>query len=42
MLLATYMDCKKNLTIDESANFANKSAAHDISEIGVRPEKDFS
>ena len=33
---------QKNLTIDESANFANKSAAHVISEIGVRPEKDFS
>lgn len=33
---------QKNLTIDESANFANKSAAHVISEIGVRPEKNFS
>ena len=33
---------QKNLTIDESANFANKSAAHVISEIGVRPKKDFS
>ena len=33
---------QKNLTIDESANFANKRAAHVISEIGVRPEKDFS
>ena len=33
---------QKNLTIDESANLANKSAAHVISEIGVRPEKDFS
>ena len=32
---------QKNLTIDESANFANKSAAHVISEIGVRPEKNF-
>ena len=32
---------QKNLTIDESANFANKSAAHVISEIGVRPEKEF-
>ncbi len=33
---------QKNLTIDKSANLANKSAAHVISEIGVRPEKDFS
>ena len=33
---------QKNLTIDESANLANKSAAHVISEIGVRPKKDFS
>ena len=33
---------QKNLTTDESANLANKSAAHVISEIGVRPEKDFS
>ena len=33
---------QKNLTIDESANLANKSAAHVSSEIGVRPEKDFS
>ena len=33
---------QKNLSSDESAAFANKSAAHVISEIGVRPEKDFS
>ena len=31
----------KKLSIDESANFANKSAAHVISEIGVRPKKIF-
>ncbi len=33
---------QKNLSIDESAQFANKSAAHVISEIGVRPEKEFT
>lgn len=31
-----------NLSIEESANIANKSAAHVISEIGVRPENLFS
>ena len=30
------------LSIDKSANFANKSAAHVISEIGVRPKRKFN
>ena len=33
---------QKGLSIDESANFANKSAAHVISEIGVRPKRKFN
>ena len=33
---------QKDLSIDESANFANKSAAHVISEIGVRPKRKFN
>ena len=33
---------QNNLSIDESANFANKSAAHVISEIGVRPKRKFN
>ena len=33
---------QKGLAIDESANFANKSAAHVISEIGVRPKRKFN
>ena len=33
---------QKELSIDKSANFANKSAAHVISEIGVRPKKKFN
>ena len=32
---------QKGLTINESADIANKSAAHVISEIGVRPKKKF-
>ena len=33
---------QKELSIDKSANFANKSAAHVISEIGVRPKRKFN
>ncbi|MDC2988942.1 adenosine kinase [Acidimicrobiaceae bacterium] len=33
---------QKDLSVDKSANFANKSAAHVISEIGVRPKKKFN
>ena len=33
---------QKDLSIDKSANFANKSAAHVISEIGVRPKRKFN
>ena len=33
---------QKDLSVDKSANFANKSAAHVISEIGVRPQKKFN
>ena len=33
---------QKQLSIDKSANFANKSAAHVISEIGVRPKRKFN
>ena len=33
---------QKDLSVDKSANFANKSAAHVISEIGVRPKKSFN
>ena len=33
---------QKELSIDQSANFANKSAAHVISEIGVRPKRKFN
>ena len=33
---------QKKLSIDKSANFANKSAAHVISEIGVRPKRKFN
>ena len=33
---------QKDLTVDKSANFANKSAAHVISEIGVRPKRKFN
>ena len=32
---------QKGLTINESADIANKSAAHVISEIGVRPKNKF-
>ena len=31
-----------DLSVDKSANFANKSAAHVISEIGVRPKRKFN
>ena len=33
---------QKKLSINEAAEIANKSAAHVISEIGVRPKKEFS
>ncbi len=33
---------QKEFSIDKSANFANKSAAHVISEIGVRPKRKFN
>ena len=33
---------QKELSVDKSANFANKSAAHVISEIGVRPKRKFN
>ena len=33
---------QKNFSVVESANFANKSAAHVISEIGVRPKRRFN
>ena len=33
---------QKELSLDKSANFANKSAAHVISEIGVRPKRKFN
>ena len=33
---------QNDLSVDKSANFANKSAAHVISEIGVRPKKKFN
>ena len=33
---------QKNFSVVESANFANKSAAHVISEIGVRPKRKFN
>ena len=33
---------QKNLSIVDSAEIANRSAAHVISEIGVRPKNDFS
>jgi len=33
---------QKDLSVDMSANFANKSAAHVISEIGVRPKRKFN
>ena len=33
---------QKELSIDKSANLANKSAAHVISEIGVRPKRKFN
>lgn len=33
---------QKKLSINEAAQIANKSAAHVISEIGVRPKKEFS
>ena len=33
---------QKELSIDKSANYANKSAAHVISEIGVRPKRKFN
>ena len=33
---------QKDFSIDESANLANKSAAHVISEIGVRPKRKFN
>ena len=33
---------QKGLSVDKSANFANKSAAHVISEIGVRPKRKFN
>ena len=33
---------QKKLTIEESADIANRSAAHVISEVGVRPTKNFS
>ena len=33
---------QKNLTLVDSAEIANRSAAHVISEIGVRPKNDFS
>ena len=33
---------QKDLSFDKSANFANKSAAHVISEIGVRPKRKFN
>ena len=33
---------QKELSIDKSANFANKSAAHVISQIGVRPKRKFN
>ena len=33
---------QKDLSLDKSANFANKSAAHVISEIGVRPKRKFN
>ena len=33
---------QKELSFDKSANFANKSAAHVISEIGVRPKRKFN
>ena len=33
---------QKKFSLDKSANFANKSAAHVISEIGVRPKRKFN
>ena len=33
---------QKEFSLDKSANFANKSAAHVISEIGVRPKSKFN
>ena len=33
---------QKDLSVEKSANFANKSAAHVISEIGVRPKRKFN
>ena len=33
---------QKKLSINDAAEIANKSAAHVISEIGVRPKKEFS
>jgi len=33
---------QKGLTLNESADIANKSAAHVISEIGVRPKNKFN
>ena len=33
---------QKNLSLVDSAEIANRSAAHVISEIGVRPKNDFS
>ena len=33
---------QKDLSVDKSANLANKSAAHVISEIGVRPKRKFN
>ena len=33
---------QKEFSLDKSANFANKSAAHVISEIGVRPKRKFN
>ena len=33
---------QKDLSVDKSADFANKSAAHVISEIGVRPKRKFN
>ena len=33
---------QKDFSVDKSANFANKSAAHVISEIGVRPKRKFN
>ena len=42
LLLDILYGLQKDLSIDESANFANKSAAHVISEIGVRPKRKFN